>query len=69
MIRFPHLDSLEIVSDRFHYKRIRDDVISEETELILEVKRLWGVESVFSLATNDYGARIYKWTWAGLAKK
>jgi hypothetical protein len=69
MIRFPHLDTLEIVSDRFQYKRIWDDVVSEETELVLEVKRLWGVESVFSLAINDYGARIHKWTWGGLAKK
>ena len=38
MIRFPHLDTLEIVSDRFQYKRIWDDVVSEETELVLEVK-------------------------------
>ena len=38
---------------------------TKETESVLEVKRLWGVESVFSPATNDYGARIHKWTWRG----
>jgi hypothetical protein len=60
MIRFPHLDTLEIVSDGWRYKRIWDNVSSKETELVLEVKRLWRIGSVFSLATNYYGARIHK---------
>jgi hypothetical protein len=63
MIRFPHLDTLEIVSDAWRYKRVWDNVSSKETEPVLEAKRLWGVESVFSLATNNYGAGIHKWTW------
>jgi len=61
----------KIISDRWRYERIWDNVSTKETESVLEVKRLWGVESVFSPATNDYGARIHKWTWrgGGLAKK
>jgi hypothetical protein len=59
--RFPRLDTLEIEGDRW------GDGNRKETNLFLEVKRLFGVESVFSLRKDFRGTIIHKWNWRGFA--
>jgi hypothetical protein len=69
--RCQHLDTLEIVLDApvSLVQRIWNKVYLQDTEtkLPLEVKRLIGVESVFSLVKNDHEPIIYKWTWRAWA--
>ena len=69
VIRFPCLDTLEIILDKWPCNRRLGVVDQRETDLTLDVKRLFGGESVFSLLKNDWGVIIHKWTWRGLANK
>jgi hypothetical protein len=68
--RCEHLDTLEIALEPvYSIQRILYKVFLEyiETRLPLDVKRVLGVDCIFSLVNNDHGPITYKWAWRSWA--